>query len=211
MNYPGTFNGAWALSPDPVDFHDFFGPDITKRGQNFYRDAAGNLYGICREHGHDRTTIEQFVESPYGCGWRGENRSSTQKPWAQRQMDTYDDVFSPSLPSGKPAPLLNRTTGAIDPDVAAYWESHYDITHLLQERWSVLGSAALRKASRLRRHRRTRSISRVPLRSCAMRCSDLGSDAEFGFAPGADHWQVYDYHGNLITYALSEMVKRLNP
>lgn len=39
----------------------------------------------------------------------------------------------------------------------------------------------------------------------------LGSDAEFGFAPGADHWQVYDYHGGLIKYAIGEMMSRLAP
>lgn len=210
VNYPGTFNGAWALSPDPVDFHDFFGPDITKRGQNFYRDAAGNLYGICREHGHDRTTVEQLVESPNGCGWRGENRSSIQKPWAQRQMDTYDDVFSPTLPSGKPAPLLNRSTGAIDPDVAAYWESHYDITRLLQDRWGVLGPQLSGKLHVFVGTQDTFHLEgSVALMRDAMQ--QLGSDAEFGFAPGADHWQVYDYHDNLIKYALSEMVRRLNP
>lgn len=210
VNYPETFDGAWALSPDPVDFHDFLGPDITKPGQNFYRDTADNPYGICREHGHDRTTLAQFVESPNGCGWRGENRSSTQKPWAQRQMDTYDDVFSPALSNGKPAPLLDRKSGTIDPVVAAYWEAHYDITHLLEERWNVLGPLLSGKLHVFVGTEDTFHLEgSVALMRDAMQ--RLGSDAEFGFAPGADHWQVYDYHGGLIKYAIGEMMSRLAP
>lgn len=28
ITYPGTFGGTWSSSPDPVDFHDFTGPDL---------------------------------------------------------------------------------------------------------------------------------------------------------------------------------------
>ena len=210
INYPAMFNGAWALSPDPVDFHDFFGPDLTKPGQNFYHDADGNAYGICRENRHDRTTLAQFVGGPNGCGWRGEEPHPGQKPWAQRQMDTYDDVFSPALSSGKPAPLLDRKTGAIDPNVAAYWEAHYDITRLLQEHWNVL---APELAGKLHVFVGTDDTFHLTGSVALMRDAivKLGGDAEFGFAPGADHWQIYDYHGGLIKYAVSEMMRRLNP
>jgi hypothetical protein len=37
----------------------------------------------------------------------------------------------------------------------------------------------------------------------------LGSDAEIAIAPGADHWEIYDYKGGLIRYAIGEMIARL--
>ncbi len=45
VNYPGFFGGAWATAPDPVDFHDFGGPDLTRvPPQNYYHDASGREY-----------------------------------------------------------------------------------------------------------------------------------------------------------------------
>jgi hypothetical protein len=41
--------------------------------------------------------------------------------------------------------------------------------------------------------------------------STLGSDAEIGYDPGADHWQIYDWHGGLVKYAMREMIGRLPP
>ncbi len=208
INYPAMFNGAWAVSPDPVDFHDFLGPDLTKPGQNFYRDADGNAYGICRVGGHDETTLERLVTGPYGCGWGTETPRGGEKPWAQRQMDTYDDVFSPAQPDGKPAPLLDRATGAIHPAVAAYWEQHYDMTHLLQTRWSELGPLL-----QGRLHVFVGSGDTFHLEGSVMLMRDaltkLGSDAEIAVAPGDDHWQIFDYQGGLIKYAIGEMIARL--
>jgi S-formylglutathione hydrolase FrmB len=207
VNYPATFNGAWALSPDPVDFHDFFGPDITKPGQNFYHDAAGHAYGICRVGNHDSTTVQRLVSGPYGCGWTSEQPHGGEKPWGQRQMDTYDDVFSPALANGKPEPMLDRTTGAIDPSVASYWEEHYDMTHLLETRWSALGPQLKGKLHVFVGGRDTFHLEgSVALMRDAL--AKLGSDAEIEIVPGDDHWQIYGDHGGLVAYALREMSQR---
>lgn len=208
INYPTTFNGAWAVSPDPVDFHDFFGPDLTKPGQNFYHDAAGNAYGICQFGRQDATTIERLVNGPYGCGTSGELARGGEKPWGQRQMDTYDDVFSPAQANGKPAPLIDRTTGAIDPAVAAYWEAHYDVTHLLVTRWNTLGPLLKGKLHVFVGDRDTFHLEgSVMLMRGAL--TKLGSDAEIGVAPGDDHWQIFGYHGGLVKYSIGEMIERL--
>ncbi len=200
-NYPGLFNGAWALSPDPVDFHDFLGPDLTKPGQNFYVDSAGHAYGMCRTHGWDTSTLRGFVLGPRkGCGGGS---------WAERQIDTYDDVFSPAASNNTPEKLFNRQTGAIDPSVAAYWEAHYDITHLLQERWNVIGQQLRGKLHVFVGDQDTFHLNDSVL---LMRneLETLHADAEFGFAAGANHWEIYQYHGGMIEYALSEMMKRFD-
>jgi pimeloyl-ACP methyl ester carboxylesterase len=210
INYPETFNGAWALSPDPVDFHDFLGPDLTKPGQNFYVDSSGREYGMCRYSGHDISTLRQFVVGAEGCNLRPQPRAAGEKPWAQRQMDTYDDVFSPVRADGMPVRLLDRATGAIDPAVAAYWETHYDMTHLLVTRWSTLGPLLNGKLHVFVGDRDTFHLEgSVMLMRDAL--TKLGSDAEIGIAPGDDHWQIFGYHGGLIKYSLGEMSQRLAP
>jgi S-formylglutathione hydrolase FrmB len=206
INYPELFNGAWAAAPDPVDFHDFLGPDLVT-GQNFYRDSAGHPYGMCRVDGHDTTTLQRFVLQTQGCSARPQPARPGGKPWPERQFDTYDDVFSPRLSNGDAAPLFNRATGAIDPAVAEYWEEHYDITHLLQKHWSTSGPQLKGKL-----HVFVGAEDTFHLNGAVMLMHDalakLGTDAEIDVAPGADHWQVLDWHGGLIKYALSEMVQR---
>jgi S-formylglutathione hydrolase FrmB len=209
VNYPDAFNGAWVVSPDAVDFHDFYGPDLTKPSANFYQDAAGNAYGECREHGHDTSTMREFVLSPSGCDV-SPRTPTRETPWAKRQIDTYDIVYSPRCTDGSPAQLFNRATGAIDPAVATYWEEHYDITRILQERWSTLGPLLQGKLHVFVGAQDTFHINdSVVLMQDALH--KLGSDAEIQIVPGDDHWQILDWHGGLIGYALAEMLQRLTP
>jgi S-formylglutathione hydrolase FrmB len=190
VNYPGTFGGAWALSPDPVDFADFFGPNLTLHPpQNFYRDGAGREYGLDRVDDTDQETIRS---------------SMLRWDWMQRQIDTYDWVFGPRGKDGKPVPLFDHATGRIDGDVAAYWERHYDITHLLERRWSKDGPAI---ASRLHVYVGDQDTFHLDgaVRLLRDALASRGGHAEIEFVPGADHWQVYQWHGDIIAYAMGEM------
>ncbi len=130
------------------------------------------------------------------------------KPWGVRQIDTYDEVFSPRRLDGTPAPLFDRTTGVIDSAVADYWEEHYDITRVLEKRWSVLAPKLRGKLHVFVGAEDTFHLEgSVKLMKAAL--TRLDSDAEFGIMPGADHWQIFDYHGGLIRYAIGEMTLRL--
>jgi S-formylglutathione hydrolase FrmB len=209
VNYPEIFNGEWSVSPDPVDFHDFLGADIAKVPVgNFYKDAAGNAYDTCRERGHDTRTLRDLIVDSRDCGDQlGQPFLTSQKPWPARQMDTYDEVFSSRQPDGTPARLFDRKTGAIDPDVARYWEEHYDVTRILRDRWSTL-SAALR--GKLHVFVGTEDTFHLEGSVSLMRdaLSALGSDAEFVFARGDDHWQILTWHDGLVRYSLHEMAQR---
>ena len=105
--------------------------------------------------------------------------------------------------------LLNRSTGAIDPAVAAYWEAHYDMTHLLVTRWTTLGPLLKGKLHVFVGGRDTFHLE-GPVTLMRDALAGLGSDAEIGIDPGADHWQIFDYHRGLIAYAISEMAARLS-
>jgi pimeloyl-ACP methyl ester carboxylesterase len=206
VNYPDAFNGVWAVAPDPVDFHAFLGPDLTNPAQNFYRDGLGNMYTICRRYGHDMTTLRALVSGSLVC--YAVLPPPGRKPWGVRQIDTYDEVFSPKRLDGTPAPLFDRTTGVIDSAVADYWEEHYDITRVLEKRWSVLAPKLRGKLHVFVGAEDTFHLEgSVNLMKAAL--TRLDSDAEFGIMPGADHWQIFDYHGGLIRYAIGEMTLRL--
>ena len=140
------------------------------------------------------------------CG--GRESATVEKAWAVRQFDTYDVVYSPRRNDGSPAEVFNRATGAIDPAVAAYWEEHYDITRILQERWSTLGPQLQGKLHVFVGAQDTfHTNDSVVLMQDALH--KLGSDAEIQIVPGDDHWQILDWHGGLIGYSLAEMLQRL--
>ncbi len=188
VTYPRLFGGEWSLSPDPVDFHDFTGPDITRApAQNFFRDAAGRDYDM------DGIPLRRFVVGP---------------GWEHRQFESFDAVFSPRNAQRKPAPLFDRSSGVIDPSVAQYWEAHYDIAHILAAHWPELGPD-LRGKIHIIVGTKDQFDLEAPVQLLQAQLRTLGSDAEFDYAPGADHFTVFDWNGGAINYILTQAVSEL--
>ncbi len=124
--YPKLFGGTWSTSPDPSDFHDFTGVDLYAPDADTYHRPDGSAYPLVRDKGQVKATFEQFarlerVLGPYG-----------------GQMSSFDWVFSPKGPDGRPQPMFDRDTGAVDPAVVAYWRDHYDIAWRLAHHWRTL-------------------------------------------------------------------------
>ncbi len=124
--YPKMFGGTWSTAPDPSDFHDFTGVDIYAPDANVYRKPDGSAYPLVRNHGKVLASFEQFAKLERVLGSYG------------GQMSSFDWVFSPRGKDGRPEPMFNRDTGAVDPDVVAYWRDHYDIAYRLQRDWPQL-------------------------------------------------------------------------
>ena len=124
VNYPNVFGGTWSTSPDPVDFHNFTGPDLTKYPtQNFYRGTDGIPYNLVRFHGREIMTMEEYAHLERVQGYYG------------GQMASFEAVFGPRGPDGQPMPLFDRDTGRTDPVVQKAWE-RYDIARILRTNWS---------------------------------------------------------------------------
>jgi len=126
VRYPKMFGGSWPTSPDPSDFHDFFNADLYAADANTYRDAEGNAYSMLRAAGKIAATFEQLAKmeavlGPYG----GQDAS-------------FEWVFSPKGPDGRPVPMFDRTTGKVNSDVVHYWHDHYDITNIVARDWKML-------------------------------------------------------------------------
>lgn len=124
VHHPGAFGYAWASSPDPVDFRDFMGIDLYAEGANLFLDAngrerpfcqLGNTFavGFLREHSRHEALVRGGV------------------------LHFFEALFSPRGADGRPAPLWDRRTGAIDPEVARFW-ARGDLGYYLREHWDEL-------------------------------------------------------------------------
>lgn len=130
---PADFGGAWGWCPDPVDFHDY-------QLVNVYEDENAYTTGtewVQVERPNNRridgtvvTTIRQEMQYERTVGPNG--RSGGQ--WA-----IWEALFSPVGPDGYAAPIWDRVTGEIDPEVGEHWRENWDLTHHLVNRWDEIG------------------------------------------------------------------------
>lgn len=189
ITYPNLFGGEWSVSPDPVDFRDFVGPDLTRvPPQNFFHDDSGHEYIL------DGTRLRRFVVGP---------------GWERHQFESFDAVFSPRGADGKPQPLFSRKTGAIDPAVEQYWDAHYDIANIIRQEWPRAGGALRGKIHVIVGTRDTFGLD-APVRMLQQELLQLGGDAEFDYAPGADHWSVFQWNGGVFAYIIREAFAELD-
>ena len=128
VRYPRVFGGTWPTAPDPVDFRSFVGKDIYAPNANLYRLPDGSLDApLMRERGRIASTLKEFSTLEGVLGEVG------------GQMDSFEWVFSPKGPDGRPLPLYDRVTGVVDPEVAAHWRENYDIGHIVERDWRKIG------------------------------------------------------------------------
>jgi S-formylglutathione hydrolase FrmB len=201
VNYPQIFGGTWSTSPDPSDFHDFTGPDIYQPHTNLYRKADGSAWPIMRDHGEVQATLEQIAKlevvlGPYG-----------------GQLASFDWVFSPKAPSGAPEPLFDRTTGDVDPQVASYWQDHYDLAHLVEANWAKNGGLLKGRVHLFVGTADTFYLD-GPAHLFEARLKKLGADPHFTYIPDRTHFDLYkvgDDRMGLMWQIMSEMYAVARP
>jgi enterochelin esterase-like enzyme len=178
INYPRIFGGTWSTSADPSDFHDFTGVNLYAPHANVYHRPDGTPYPLVRMQGKAIESYEQYarleqVLGPYG-----------------GQLASFDWVFSPRGPGGDPEPMFDRTTGAVDPNVVAYWREHYDLAQIVQRDWAQQGRYLKGKI-----HVYVGTADTFYLDGAAHRLDavlkDLGADADFTFREGRSHFDLY--------------------
>jgi hypothetical protein len=125
VTYPDFFGGCWSTSPDPVDFRDFQRIDLTRADSNMFKDADGKDRPIARSGGKPSLWYRAFSDMEVVMGHGG-------------QLSSFEAVFSPHGPDGKPRRLWDRATGKLDMEVARAWEK-YDIRLVLERNWATIG------------------------------------------------------------------------
>ncbi|HJQ15492.1 MAG TPA: alpha/beta hydrolase-fold protein [Allosphingosinicella sp.] len=181
--YPKLFGGTWSTSPDPSDFRDFTGIDIYAPGANAYVDAAGRPRPLVRDGATELAGIGEFARLENALGAYG------------GQFASFDWVFSPKGPDGRPMPLFDRRSGAIDPAVAAYWRAHYDIADRLARDW-----ASLKPDLDAKIHIFVGTADTFRLEGSAHRLQavldGLGARSTFEFIPNRNHFDLFEEDGD---------------
>jgi hypothetical protein len=177
-HYPKIFGGTWSTSPDPADFHFFSTIDLYAPQANFYRGPDGTPNPILRDHGQPRATMQQLAGLELVLGDYG------------GQLASFEWVFSPRGPDGQPQQLFNRSTGKIDPDVAAYWRSHYDIVEYLNTNWKTIGLDLRGKVHLIVGADDTFYLDGAA-HSLELALNQLHGEPHFTFLPGRSHFNVY--------------------
>jgi pimeloyl-ACP methyl ester carboxylesterase len=177
VRYPDFFGGVWSTSPDPIDFRDFQRINLYSSNANMFFDEAGKRRPLARMSGKPVLFFQRFSSMETVMGHGG-------------QLESFEAVFSPRGPDGKPRRLWNRQTGKVDPEVARSWQ-RYDIRLVLEQNWPAL---APRLAGKL--HVYTGSEDTFYLEGAVALLKDslhrLGSDAVVEIIPGKDHGNLLD-------------------
>jgi hypothetical protein len=133
MFYPDHYNGSFAACPDPVDFRAYTVVDIYKDKNDYFIEGAHKRVAqpAMRDYlGHVTATQQDANYLELALGTHGRSGE---------QWDIWQAVFSPVGSDGYPATIFDKVTGDINPEVAAYWREHYDLSHILQRDWATLG------------------------------------------------------------------------
>jgi hypothetical protein len=105
-------------------------------------------------------------------------------------------------------PLFDRDTGNIDPEVAAYWEQHYDIASLLRTNWKKIGPLLNGKIHFTVGTADTFHLDE-PARLLEQTIKDLGGNAHFTYLEGRSHFDLYQ--GGLTEQIAKEMYAVARP
>jgi pimeloyl-ACP methyl ester carboxylesterase len=177
VSYADVYGGTWSTSPDPVDFRDFQRINIYAPDENMFRDREGARRPIARMGPVAVLFYDRFSRMDDVIGHGG-------------QLTSFEAVFSPLDREGHPRKLWNRSTGAIDPEVAKAWEP-YDIRLILERNWAQLGPKLKGKL-----HVIVGGLDTFYLEGAAKLLKDslarLGSAAVVEIVPNRDHGSILD-------------------
>ena len=128
--YPDQFNGAWASSPDSVDFRAYELVNIYEDA-NAFVNAHGEERPAARDvNGDVRLTMRREVQMENVLG-RGGAWTLSGGQWG-----AWNAVFGPRGADGRPVPLWDAN-GNINRLVAQQW-TKYDLRLVLQDNWTTL-------------------------------------------------------------------------
>jgi hypothetical protein len=198
VSRPEFFGGTWPTAPDTSDFRTFAARvDLTRQPPpNFYRADDGSARMFILMGGKDVQSMQDLAQQERVLGEYG------------GQLASFDWVFGPRGKDGRPMPLFDRDTGKIDPEVAAYWEKHYDIANLLRTNWKKIGPLLNGKIHFTVGTADTFHLDE-PARLLEQTIKDLGGKASFTYLKGRSHFDLYQ--GGLTEQIAKEMYAVARP
>ncbi|MFN0123488.1 MAG: alpha/beta hydrolase [Blastocatellia bacterium] len=200
VTYPDFFGGTWSTAPDPVDLRSFTGIDATPGSKdNAYRKADGALKNLVRRNGQNLATLQEFARQEEVTGEYG------------GQFASFEWVWSPRGPDGRPLKAFNRVTGELNQETLKYWQ-RYDIRLILEQNWATLGPKLKGKINVICGSEDTFHLEEAAIMLCDF-FKAKGSDAVCEIVPGRDHGNLFGpepkhYPDGLYTRIYQEMQAR---
>ncbi len=177
VTYPDFFGGVWSTAPDPVDFRDFQRIDLYAPQVNMFTDGKGARRPIARLAGKPALYYQSFSDMEVVMGRGG-------------QLASFEAVFSPKGPGGRPRQLWDRKSGAVDPKIAEGWR-RYDIRLILEQNWPKLEPKLAGKLHVYMGAEDTFYLEGAT-RLLGESLQRPGSDAVVEIVPGRDHSTLMD-------------------
>jgi hypothetical protein len=130
--YPDDFNGCFAACPDPIDFRAYTIVNVYEHKNAYFLDSRWKKTPRPWQRnylGEVSCTLEETNHRELALGTHARSGD---------QWDIWQAAFGPVGPDGYPAPIWDKLTGEIDPQVAEYWK-RYDLRYKLETEWPALG------------------------------------------------------------------------
>lgn len=131
--YPDDYGTCYAACPDPIDFRAFCLVNLYEDENAYYYD--GNFKQVPRPGRRDylgnvTSSLKDMSLRELALGTK--SRSG-------QQWDIWEAVYSPVGKDGYPQRIWDKQTGAINPEVAAFWKENYDLAYIMKRDWATLG------------------------------------------------------------------------
>ena len=133
VKYPEEYNGCFAACPDPIDFRAYCLTDIYEDDNAYFYESNHKELEVPAHRdylGQIQTTVREYNHLELVLG---------DKSRSGQQWDIWEATYSPQGDEGYPVRLWDKTTGAIDHEVAEYWKENYDLRYIMERDWDKLG------------------------------------------------------------------------
>lgn len=149
LHHPDFFGGAWVFYPWTFDYRKYFSFDIYTDKSAFVLDWS-ETHGL---RGHDewqsleRTYVRSLDGQPIWTvrDWMLAEQVAGGNTGVGAEVSGSDNALnSPVGADGYPAPLYDKFTGKIDPEVAKVWRNH-DLMAYVEDNWPQIGPSLVGK------------------------------------------------------------------
>jgi hypothetical protein len=106
------------------------------------------------------------------------------------QIASFDWVFSPKGKDGAPEPMFDHVTGAVHPEVVAYWHDHYDLAHIVEAHWAERSSSLQGRIHLIVGTADTFYLDGAAHKFEAV-LDRLGAEPHFTYLPDRTHFDLY--------------------
>jgi enterochelin esterase-like enzyme len=132
--YPDLYAGVFSIAPDPIDFRYFELVNIYEDTNAYFRASESGWVNAPRPSTRevDGETVTTMAQENLWELALGTNSRSGLGNW-----DIWQAVYGPRGEDGYPAPIWDKVTGDINPEVAEAWKN-YDLREIVVNNWATL-------------------------------------------------------------------------